>query len=107
MQTKLETLEEIVTEAAGIDVGDLYSRDRRQRNSDARCAVWFAAYHIFGYSYPFIGRRYNRDHSTIIHGVNKIRGNEAERRLRQLLKERWPGGLRTSKPGAPTIQEWK
>lgn len=38
-----------------------------------RQAMW-SVLHNLGYTFKDIGRNFNRDHSTIIHGVNRVHG---------------------------------
>jgi len=53
---------------AGLRVAELLGRDRRQRIIAYREGLYFLL-HELGLSYPEIGSRLKRDHSTILHGA--------------------------------------
>lgn len=50
---------------------DLYGERRHKRTVLARFVVWYVARHSLLKSYPVIGKSFNRDHTTVIHGVQK------------------------------------
>ena len=73
---RLGTVEGVISKASGISLKDIRGKNKSPEYVDARMAIWFIAYKFLGYSYNAIARFYNRDHTTIIHGVKKIRRNK-------------------------------
>lgn len=59
-----------VAQAHGFSIKDLIGQDRRRPVALARFEAW-AALHAIGWSTPRIGRKFNRDHSTIVHGIQR------------------------------------
>lgn len=56
-----------------IAVPDLRSKSRNKEYVKARHIAWYLSYNIVGATYKEIAKYYsNRDHSSVIHGVNKI-----------------------------------
>ncbi|MCR9203323.1 MAG: chromosomal replication initiator protein DnaA [Halobacteriovoraceae bacterium] len=59
-----------------IAVPDLRSKSRNKEYVKARHIAWYLSYHFVGSTYKEIAKYYsNRDHSSVIHGVNKISDN--------------------------------
>ena len=58
----------------GTTVDAMFSRRRFPETVAARSEAWFVLYDHHGYSMARIGRIWGRDHTTIMHGVNKFRG---------------------------------
>lgn len=57
-----------------ITVGDLVLKCRERRLAQPRHYALYLAYHLCGRTMPDLGRRFgNRDHTTILHSVHKIR----------------------------------
>ena len=75
MQTteRIKRIEGIICKAADITHEELYSRERSRPLVDARHAVWLLLYEHVGYSYNDIARLYGKDHTTIAHGVRRIK----------------------------------
>jgi hypothetical protein len=70
---KVSELMEFVAFMAGLSVEDLVSHSRKVPDTYVRqVAMWFA-YRFGKKSLPFIGRFLERDHTTILHGVNAVK----------------------------------
>lgn len=69
------SIESIVSEVShyfGIPGYDILSERQSAALVEARhCAMWLAR-HLTPYSYPRIGRAFDRDHTTVMHGVRKV-----------------------------------
>lgn len=75
MTTRLRNIETIVNDCSAvfrIPVDELFGRGRTKEVVQARNAAFYVARHQLGLSFPVIGRRFGRDHTTIIHGAEKI-----------------------------------
>ncbi|MEQ8226699.1 MAG: helix-turn-helix domain-containing protein [Rhodospirillales bacterium] len=57
-----------VSRETGVAESDILSDSRLRRISVARHAAYFLARELTGFSFPQLGRRFRRDHSTVIHG---------------------------------------
>ena len=62
----------------GVTVDAILSPNRRRENVDARAVVCYVA-RLLGYSYVAIGKRLDRDHSTVMHACGRV-GEEARLR---------------------------
>lgn len=103
---RITRIEEIISEVSGVSISDMYSRSRDPAPVDARFAVWYAA-KMAGFSYMRIGRLYNRDHTTIMHGISKMKRTGSGTKVVATIKERHPGLLET--PGrdeGKTVDKW-
>jgi hypothetical protein len=69
-----------VSDVTGVSVRDILSPHRQQSLVRARhIAMWMARRHCSHLSYPEIARRFaGRDHTSILHGVNKIEAEIAD-----------------------------
>lgn len=56
----------------GIDVEVIFSRARSKTVAEARLVTHWAARRRLGWSYPELGRAFDRDHSTIIQNVAEL-----------------------------------
>lgn len=67
------TVQKIVREvsaSSGIPVDDLLGRSRKPHIAQARFLCWYVA-REHGMSLQQIGRAFGRDHSTIVHGIQR------------------------------------
>ncbi len=62
----------------GLKIDDLRGYSRKQPTASARQRAYFLARNE-GHSYPAIGRYFNRDHATVIHGVNRWKSGECRK----------------------------
>lgn len=69
------TITEIIDATCGrLDVSpsDIMGRSRLRRHARARQVTWYVARQVTDMSYPYIARVFDRDHSTIVDGVQRI-----------------------------------
>ncbi|HBT75053.1 TPA: hypothetical protein DEB29_03575 [Candidatus Wolfebacteria bacterium] len=69
---KVYLVESIVNSASLVSVEDMRGPARLPEFVDARMAVWFVLNKHIGMPYTMIARLYNRDHTSIMHGVSKV-----------------------------------
>jgi chromosomal replication initiator protein len=68
-----ETIEAVVAEAFGVALSDLYSKKRQRRVTDPRQVAMYLEKLLLDLPYTRIGARFGgRDHSTVIHSIQKI-----------------------------------
>lgn len=71
---RIDYIEKRIVEVAKIDQGDLYNNSRRFPLPEARMAVWFVLHSAFkDCHFSLLGRIYKKDHTTIMHGVNRVK----------------------------------
>lgn len=61
----------IAAELYGVDADLITSHDRSRPALDARAVAMYAT-RLCGLSSPFIGARFNRDHSTVLHACGRV-----------------------------------
>lgn len=83
----IQRIENIISNSSGLSIDDIRSKSRLAAFSNARNAIWFACHDIMGYSYPFIALLYDRDHTTIISGVNNIKKSGYSEKIRKIILE--------------------
>lgn len=75
------TVEKIISACAkawGVSAGDVMGRSRHKGVTAARKAAMLMTRDLFGLSYPEIGKRFGRDHSTVMHYIKS-----ANRKLKE------------------------
>ncbi len=87
--TPTQTIERIAL-AFHLSFDELLSRRRTARVAWARQVAWYALHEGFDMSYPEIGEAFERNHTTVMYGVHKVRAIAAEdselaKHLEQLL----------------------
>lgn len=83
-----EEIVNLVANAHDIPAETLRCQSRRADIVRARHAAMYAVRQHTDLSYPAIGRLFNRDHTTVMHAVDKIEGaRRINRQLDQLLKD--------------------
>lgn len=77
----MRVLADCVSRMTGVPAFEILSKRRMNDINAARQMLMWVAYRLTGRSYPEIGRRLDRDHTTIMHGVKmfEARTSEAER----------------------------
>lgn len=69
----------------GITLDALYSRARVRRVHEARHTLAWVARHALGMSYPEIAALLDRDHTSVIHGVNRVASTPALQAKAQVI----------------------
>ncbi len=87
-------IEAAVAQAFGVSVTDLHSKSRQRRLTEARHIAMYLLKSLLDLPYTEIGQRFGgRDHSTVIHSIQKIEKQIAEnsevRRTVERLRERF------------------
>ena len=63
----------------GVSSVDVLGPRRKRKLMDARFVAMYVARHLFGMTYPMIGRQFSgRDHSSVVHAVNLIERRMSE-----------------------------
>jgi len=105
---RVATIEGIISNASNVPIEKMRGHERLRAFVDARMAVWFMAHDYLGLSYVKIAKLYKRNHSTVMHGVSKIRSTTKASTVVKGISEVCPGLLNT--PGsdeALTVKDWK
>lgn len=72
-QVKISELGTLVSQTMGVTQDALYHPTRwSQEVSEARAILWYLAYTEIGVTIPFLARRFNRDNTTVSHGVLRV-----------------------------------
>ncbi|MFA6354599.1 MAG: chromosomal replication initiator protein DnaA [Candidatus Paceibacterota bacterium] len=61
-----------VADFYNIQIEDLITRSRKKETVEPRQVVMYLLRDILGFSYPYIGEKFGRDHTTVIHSFEKI-----------------------------------
>lgn len=61
--------------AAGVTMEAMRQGSRQSKIVKPRRVAMYSAYEKYGFSLNEIGREFNRDHSTVHHAVNRVRGH--------------------------------
>lgn len=77
MATKLDQIIELVCAAQSVNRDEIMGRSQYRRIARARQSAMALAREFTKLSLPQIGRKFKRDHTTILHGVRKIADLEA------------------------------
>jgi hypothetical protein len=86
-----------VCDAHGVSPQDVLRRLRRRYVANARQHIWFRIRYELGWSYSDIGRRFDRDHTTIMWGVAR----HAHRLIQERVYE--SGRSVVVKPARPPV----
>lgn len=77
MATKLDQIIELVCATQSVNRDEIMGRSQYRRIARARQLAMTLAREFTKLSLPQIGRKFKRDHTTILHGVRKIADLEA------------------------------
>lgn len=69
----MREISEAVAARYGLPIEQLKGPDRKRSVAWARQEAFDAIYATGRYSLPQIGRYFNRDHTTVLHGVRRVR----------------------------------
>lgn len=72
MISEIQAIQRKVAAYYGLTMTELMSRKRDRRVSVPRQVAMYLACTQTGQSFPAIGRMFQRDHTTILHGYNKV-----------------------------------
>ena len=72
MKPTMDQITRSVCAAHGVEMTQLKSRRRDARITQVRHMAYWLCRQVKNNSYPKIGRYFDRDHSTIMHGVEKF-----------------------------------
>jgi len=107
---KISAVAKVVSEVLGIPMVDLYSHRRPKNVCYARQIAWYVARFSLLKTYPVIARSFNRDHTTVLHAVQKVQ-RKIERDegsyLHHILEVRARLNLVDDKTLLETIKQWE
>lgn len=83
---RIHKVETAVADAAGVTVNEIRGRSRKKAIVTARHAVWFIAVKHYGYTAAYVGRIYDRDHTTILSGISRISDGAATKVIKGLRR---------------------
>ena len=61
----LDLLDDVVSDTTGVPLKNIYSRQATRRTATARKLIYYVLAVYLGWGTPQIGKRYNRDHTTV------------------------------------------
>jgi len=68
---KISDVAKATSIVTGVPLVDLYGERRTVKISQARWVVWYIARHYLLKSYPTIGKCFRKDHTTVMHGIER------------------------------------
>jgi chromosomal replication initiator protein len=71
---------EVIAEREGVSVDDIVGQNRSVRVAVPRQLAMYILYELHGVSLPQVGELLGRDHTTVMHGRDKVKGNEKLKR---------------------------
>ena len=84
----VQSLSRAVVDVFKVSKEELFGRRRHRYLTAPRHVLFFLAYRYTVYSLPKLGQMFGRDHTTILHGVDKIRKQKNENpELETLIQE--------------------
>jgi len=105
---RIATIEEAIAKAANVSLENLRSHQRDRAYAEARMAVWYVAHDHMGYSFVTIAKVYKRDHTTVMHGVRKMRTSKVGEQILAGVRKACPEVFSKPSPGeARTVENWK
>lgn len=70
---EVQTVEDFVTKKFDLKQGELYAPNRKQEIVNARFVAYYLLNTVYALNFPQIGEIFNKDHTTVIHGIQKIK----------------------------------
>ena len=99
-RTKVETVERAVSSVSGVPIFDMMSKKRTPECSRARMVVWYIVNQMLCYPSTYLARRYDKDHTTILHGIKVIKRNkEVVEIAKKIVENKCPEILQTKIKG--------
>lgn len=105
--TKITLVEEAIMRAANVTLEQIRSPIRDKQYVEARQAVWYICHEHLGFSYPELAKVYQRDHTTILSGVRKMRNGDVGKRVLEQLQKTRPEIFEERKGTARTVDNWR
>lgn len=93
---ELQKIEMAIASARGVSIDAIYDHNRIHENVHARHMIWSLASFYLGYSYSRLGRIYDRDHTTIRHGIGGVEEADFSEGRKQ-LEAMFPGLFKVGK----------
>lgn len=90
---KLQKVEFAIAKLMRLTVNDIRDERRFKEQVHARKLIWAIARNHFGYTYPYLARFYDRDHTTIVHGVDSIQDTDDYHTAVQFIRSEFPSLL--------------
>jgi chromosomal replication initiation ATPase DnaA len=84
---RIEEVIAAVAAATHVTIEQLRSNKRPQHIAYARQLAMYFCRELTGLSFPVIAEAFNRDHSTVIHGCNRIAARPIDPRVRKAIDE--------------------
>lgn len=101
-------LENAIARAANVSIEAINGKSRQREVVDARHAIWYIAHDHMGMAYTTLARLYNRDHTTIMSGVKRIRAKEERKSIFVGIQRVCPEILiQHSEDEAREIKNWR
>lgn len=94
-----------ITDREGIPIGVIYSDRRDKKVATIRHFLWYIGVTVMDISYSDLAREFNRDHSTILYGVNKLKGNPDYEQMRKYVVESFPHFVDENSDYAKTLSK--
>lgn len=105
---RIQLVEEAIGRAANVTLEQMRSHQRDKEYAEARMAVWYICHDHLGFSFVELARVYQRDHTTIISGVRKMRSGKASEQILDGIKKAQPELFEQRKKGeARTVENWR
>lgn len=83
-----EHLVESICNDYEIDRSEYWSKTRHKEVVEVRFIVWYILKQKFKYTLKFISMLYEKDHSTVIHGINEVENDkDLKIRAKQFIRE--------------------
>lgn len=73
IKSTADRIEGVVCDEYGVTLAQMRGQSRKAHIVRARHEAWLRMREMTGMSYPGIGRRYGRDHASIIHGCERAK----------------------------------
>lgn len=87
--TPIADIQALVAEHYELPARVMRSREMAWPAPEARQVAMYLAYYALGKRVCEIGRRFNRDHTTVAHGVRKVAQDDKLLTTARTLYERW------------------
>lgn len=75
---KIAAILEIVSKVTGVGVREIKSRHRKYASVRARHIAYYVARSVTPYSLLMLGDIFDRDHATVLHGLNKVENRKKD-----------------------------